>query len=253
MFDRNQPDRYQAPGQSGDASRWPAGAAGAGAAGEAAGAQVVAREGFLTWSFLWMFLALLASALAAAFVLGNEGALRFVTRNYMILLIAELGLVFVLSLAINRIGAIPGLAMLFAYALLNGATLAIIALVYTQESILSAFLGSSAIFGGAALYGVVTRRDLTSLGGILFMGLIGLIAVSIVNIFLASSTVNWVLGIAGVVIFTGLTAYDVQRINNGALSWIKTREGASVIGALHLYLDFINLFLSLLRIFGSRR
>ena len=254
--DRNEPDRFQPPNQPtpnqlGTTPPW---ATAPGRASEAPRAAAVAHEGFLTLSFFWMFLALLASGLAAAFVYNNPTALRFVANNYLVLVLAELGFVFVLSAAINRIGAIPGLAMLFAFALLNGATLAIIGLVYTGQSIVSAFVGAAAIFGGAAMYGVVTGRDLTRLGGILTMGLFGLIAVMLVNAFLVqSSTMSWVIGVVGVVIFTALTAYDVQRINNGALSWIREREAASVIGALHLYLDFINLFLMLLRVFGSRR
>ena len=256
--DRREPDLYEAgtPNQPGS-SPWVTGASGRGAAeaGTVGGARVVAREGFLTMSFVWMFLALLVSAAAAGFVIANAARVMPVLGSYFLpLIIAELALVFAISLGINRLGALPALALLFTYALLNGVTLSVIAFVYTAESILSAFLGAAAIFGGAALYGVVTKRDLTSLGGILTMGLIGLIVVSLVNAFLIQgSTLSWIIGVAGVVIFTGLTAYDVQRINNGGLEWIKTREAASVVGALALYLDFVNIFLMLLRIFGSSR
>jgi hypothetical protein len=233
---------------------WGTQLAGRGALQAATGERVVAREGFLTMSFVWMFIALLVSAATAGFVITNQRALGLVIDNFFLLIIAELVLVFGISFGINRLGAVPALGLLFAYAILNGATLSIVVLAYTSESIVSAFLGAAAIFGGAALYGVVTRRDLTSLGGILFMGLIGLIVVSFVNAFLVpSSQLSWVIGIVGVVIFTGLTAYDVQRINHGGLEWIKTREAASVVGALALYLDFVNLFLMLLRIFGSSR
>ena len=262
MFDRdrNQPDRYQPPGApgapgspSGPVTPWSAQIAGRGAVEAGAGQGVVAREGFLTMSFVWMFLALLVSAAAAAFVFTNSRALELVLQNFFLLIIAELVFVFAISLGINRLGAMPALALLFAYALLNGLTMAVIVMAYTSESVLAAFLGASAIFGGAALYGVATKRDLTKLGGILFMGLIGLIVMSIVNIFVGGSQLSWIIGVVGVVIFTGLTAYDVQRINNGGLSWIKTREAASVVGALALYLDFVNLFLMLLRVFGSSR
>ena len=118
----------------------------------------------------------------------------------------------------------------------------------------TAFLGASAIFAGAALYGGVTKRDLTSLGGILFMGLIGLLVVMLVQVFLfpGSGPLNLAIGVLGVLIFTGLTAWDVQRIKSGKMGNLN-KESASVMGALMLYLDFINLFLMLLRIFGNSR
>jgi FtsH-binding integral membrane protein len=256
--DRNQPDQYGAskPASSGQGYGWsPVGAGRGPAEATVPPDALAAREGVLTASFVWMFLALLASTASAGFVIANSATvLPVLGRWFLPLILVELGLVFVISLGINRLGALPALALLFTYALLNGVTLSVVVYVYTAESLLSAFLGASAIFGGAALYGVVTKRDLTSLGGILTMGLIGLIVVSLVNLFLVpSSQLSWIIGIAGVVIFTGLTAYDVQRINNGGLAWIKTREGASVLGALALYLDFVNLFLMLLRVFGSSR
>lgn len=216
-------------------------------------AAIVAREGFLTESFVWMFLALLVSAAAAAFTYANPQLFAFVIGNYFLMFLLLLGMSIGISATINRIGAIPGLALLFAFAVVNGMTLSIVAYVYTSESILTAFLGTASIFGGAALYGVVTKRDLTGWGPVLFMGVVGIIVVSVLNFFFYSSTLNFLLGIAGVVIFTALTAYDVQRINNGELRWIKTREAASVLGALFLYIDFINLFISLLRLTGSRR
>jgi uncharacterized protein len=277
--DPNRPDRYDAQRPSGSQPAWggqqswgtpsglpPQGAGPQGPAGfppqyaptlPGAVSTAVPREGFLTMSFVWMFAALLLSAATAAVVMVNPTALGFVAQNFFILIIAELALVFVISLAINRLGAVPALGLLFVYAILNGATISLIVLAYLSRGsvggVLSAFLGASAIFGAAALYGAVTKRDLTSLGGILFVGLIGIIVASLVNAFLVpSGTFSFIIGIVGVLIFTGLTAYDVQRINNGELSWIKTRESASVIGALHLYLDFVNLFLMLLRVFNSR-
>ena len=271
--DPNRPDRYDAQRPSGSQPSWgtpsglpPQGQPGFGPQGAfpqvapslpGAVSTAVAREGFLTMSFVWMFAALLLSAATSAVVFVNPTALGFIVQNFFILIIAELALVFGISLAINRIGAIPALGLLFVYAILNGATIAVIILSYVGRNgvggVVSAFLGASAIFGAAALYGAVTKRDLTSLGGILFVGLIGIIVASLVNAFLIpSGTFSFVIGIIGVVIFTALTAYDVQRINNGGLSWIKTRESASVVGALHLYLDFVNLFLMLLRVFNSR-
>jgi uncharacterized protein len=273
VFDRNpnQPDRYdpgrQPPPPQGTPYGWGAGAPGTpgttgnqGLPGAVSVTGAVAREGFLTMSFVWMFLALVLSAVAASVVMTNEAALRFVLGAFWIFIIAELALVVAIGLVINRIGSIPGLALLFVYALLNGATMGIVVLAYTAgpagvSGVVSAFLGASAIFGGAALYGVVTKRDLTGLGGILFMGLLGLIVVSVVQLlfFPANGAFSFAIGVVGVIIFTVLTAYDVQRINKGGLEWIKTRESASVVGALHLYLDFVNLFLMLLRVFGSSR
>jgi len=220
--------------------------------------QTQVREGFLTMSYVWMCLALLTSAAAALVVMNNQSALEFVAQNFFILFIVEIAVVFVISLAINRIGALPALGLLFAYALLNGATISLVVLGVLEGSaglpgVVSAFLGAAAIFGAAAIYGVVTKRDLTSIGGILFMGLIGLIVVSLINAFLfPSGMLSFAIGVVGVIIFTGLTAYDVQRINRGELNWIQNREAASVVGALHLYLDFVNLFLMLLRLFSSR-
>ncbi len=253
--DPRQPDRFEAspPGGPANPTQWATPNTLAGQAVPSAGAVAVTREGFLTMSFVWMALGLLLSAGTAVFVLNNPRVLEFVYNWLFLLLIAELGFVFVVSAAVNRIGALPALALFFAYALLNGATLSILAAVYTEASIASAFVGAAGVFGAAALYGVVTRRDLTSLGGLLFVGLIGLLVMMIANLFIGGGTLSFVIGIAGVVIFTGLTAYDVQRIRNGNLAWIKDRESASVIGALQLYLDFINLFLMFLRIFGGSR
>jgi uncharacterized protein len=222
-------------------------------------AGVVPREGFLTLSFVWMFLSLLVSAGAAYFVMTNAQMLQRVAGAWLLLFIVEIVLVVGISGAINRIGALPALGMLFAYALVNGLVLGLIVWSYTRgqgiSGVVSAFAGASAIFGGAALYGAVTRRDLTSMGGILFMGLLGLGVTLLVQLFLfpTSSTLNLVIGIVGVLIFTGLTAFDVQRISRGAMPGIKNRESASVVGALALYLDFVNLFLFLLRIFGGAR
>jgi uncharacterized protein len=217
------------------------------------GTIAVAREGFLTASFTWMFLALLVSAATATMTLLNEAALRVVVDSFVILLLAELGLVFALSLAINRLSSTVAVGMLFVYAALNGATISVIFLAYTLPSVTAAFLGASAIFGAAALYGVVTGRDLTSLGGLLFAGLIGIVVASMVNLFIGGGTLGYIIGIVGVLVFTGLTAFDVQRIKNGQLQWIQSKENASVVGALHLYLDFVNLFLMLLQVFGGRR
>ena len=223
-------------------------------------AGVVPREGFLTMSFVWMFLALLVSAGSAYFVMSNAQMLERVAGAWFLLFIVEIGLVVAISGAINRIGALPALATAVRLCAGQRARARPDRLgLHTRNQgisgVVSAFAGASAIFAGAAIYGGVTKRDLTSLGGILFMGLIGLLVTMLVQVFLfpTSSTLNLVIGVVGVLIFTGLTAWDVQRISTGAMPWIKNRESASVVGALALYLDFVNLFLFLLRIFGGSR
>ena len=254
--DPRQPDRFEASPPSGPSNpnptQWAVPNTLSGQVAQTGTAVAVTGESFLTMSFVWMTIGLLLSAGTALAVLNNVSLLNFVYDWMFLLLMAELAFVFAVSLAINRIGALPALALFFTYAILNGATLSIIALVYTQESIAAAFFGAAGVFGAAALYGALTRRDLTKLGGLLFIGLIGLLVMMIANIFIGGSTFSLVIGVVGVLIFTGLTAFDVQRIRNGNLAWIKSRESASVIGALQLYLDFINLFLMFLRIFGSR-
>ncbi len=247
----NDPYRYEAPDTS-DAQRGPVGY---GWDPRALSARSVAgvREGFLTASFVWMFLALLVSAATAFMTLANQGALQAVANNFLILIIAEFAMVLGLSAAINRLNSTVAVLMLFVYAALNGTTFAIILSVYNIGSVTSAFLGAAGIFGAAALYGYVTGRDLTSLGGILFAGLIGVVIASFANIFIGGSGLSFVIGIVGTLLFTALTAFDVQRIKNGRMAWIQNRENASVLGALALYLDFVNLFLMLLRVTGGSR
>jgi FtsH-binding integral membrane protein len=150
--------------------------------------------------------------------------------------------------------ATAALGLFFVYAASLGLTIGLIVTAYTGASVAVAFLSASAMFGAAALYGATTKRSLAGLGGILFMGLIGIVVASVINIFLGSSMISWIVSVIGVVIFTALTAYDVQRIQAGDLAaQTGSIEKAAVIGALRLYLDFINLFLFLLRLFGGRR
>jgi FtsH-binding integral membrane protein len=263
LNDPNRPNQY---GPAQPASS-PAPAPNTVAGGVRVGAAAVPREGFLTAAFVWMFIGLILSAGAAWFVMNNADLMGQVLDNWLLLLIGQLALVFGLSFLITRIPPIVALGAFFVYALTMGLTLGVIvasytatvnpvtnAITYDMSGVVTAFLGASAIFGGAAIYGAVTKRDLTSLGGILTMGLIGLIVVMLVQVFLfsASGPLNLAIGVLGVVVFTGLTAWDVQRIRNGQVLGINS-ESASVMGALALYLDFVNLFLFLLRIFGSSR
>ena len=217
------------------------------------------REGFLTAAFVWMFVALLVSAGSAAFVMNNAAAMTQVINNWFILLFGNLALVFGITILIRRINPLVALGLFFVYALVNGLTLGVLVSFYASSAagpsgVVTAFLGASAIFAGAAVYGGVTKRDLTSLGGILFMGLIGLLVVMLAQVFLfpGNGPMNMLIGFVDVGIFTGLTAWDVQRMKNGQIAGLN-KDSASVMGALALYLDFINLFLFLLRIFGGSR
>ena len=211
------------------------------------------QTAFLTQAFVWMFAGLLVTAGVAAFVQSNDQLLSFAAGNFFILFIVQLGLVIGISAAISRISATIALGLFFVYAASLGITIGLIVTAYTGASVATAFLASSAMFGAAALYGATTKRSLTGLGGILFMGVIGILVASVLNIFLNSGPLSFIISIVGVVIFTALTAYDVQRIQAGDLAArTGSMEKAAVIGALQLYLDFINLFLFMLRIFGSR-
>jgi uncharacterized protein len=172
-----------------------------------------------------------------------------------LVMLAPLGLVMFLSFGINRLSASRALTLFFVYAGLLGLSLASIFMVYTGVSIARVFFISAATFGAMSLYGYTTQRDLTGVGSFLFMGLIGVVIASLMNIFLQSSGLGWVISVAGVLIFVGLTAYDTQKIkemydvnDDGTIAGRK-----AVMGALTLYLDFINLFLMLLRLFGDRR
>ena len=170
-------------------------------------------------------------------------------------ILAPLGLVMLLSFGINRFSAPTALTLFFVYAGLLGISLASIFLIYTGASITRVFFISAATFGAMSLYGYTTKRDLTAVGSFMFMGLIGIIIASLVNIFLQSSALYWAISVIGVLIFVGLTAYDTQNIkeiyspmDDGTVAGRK-----AVMGALRLYLDFINLFLMMLRLFGDRR
>jgi FtsH-binding integral membrane protein len=172
-----------------------------------------------------------------------------------VLIFAPLALVFFLSWRIDRLSASTARALFFVYAALLGASLSLIFRVYTDASITRVFFISAAAFGGLSLWGYTTQRDLTGMGSFLMMGLIGIIIASLVNLFLGSSGLDWIISVIGVVVFAGLTAWDTQKIkemyspmDDGTVMGRK-----AVMGALALYLDFINLFLMLLRLFGGRR
>jgi hypothetical protein len=214
---------------------------------------------FLAKVFNWMAMGLGLTGIIA-YLTASSGLARAIVASplFMILLFAELGLVFFLSARIDKIQASTAAGLFIGYAVLNGLTLSAIFLAYTSSSIAGTFFITAGMFGAMALYGMVTKRDLSGLGSFLFMGLIGIVIASVVNIFLGSSGLGWMISVLGVFIFTGLTAYDVQKIKTmGEEGILEQGEAAvrkgSIIGALALYLDFINLFLMLLRFFGGSR
>jgi FtsH-binding integral membrane protein len=208
---------------------------------------------FLTHAFAWMFAGLLLTAVVSAAVTGSPQARHFAQNYLLFIIIAQFALVIGISAAINKISATVALGLFFLYAASVGLFIGLIVYGYSQASVAQAFLGASAMFGGAAIYGAVTKRSLASMGGILTIGLIGLIATMFINILVGSTAINWLISIAGIGIFTALTAYDVQRIQAGDLAArLGSMEKAAVIGALRLYLDFLNLFLFFLRLMGGR-
>jgi len=211
--------------------------------------------GWLTSAFVWMFLALALTGVVGWFTLTNQAILERVTDFYLLLIIAQLAIGFGLGLAITRISATVATLLFFVYAATMGATIAVIiyAMGYSTTPVVSAAAAAGGMFGGAAVYGLVTRRNLATMAGYLVMALIGIIVASVVNIFIGWETLNFIISVAGVVIFTGLTAYTVQQIATGRLAaWLGPDKGA-IFGAFQLYLNAINLFLFFLRIFGSNR
>lgn len=213
---------------------------------------------FFNAVYAWMAAGLALTAVVAWWVSTQPQLLTSIFKGpaLLILFIAEIGLVIAISSAINKISAGVATALFLLYSALNGLTLSVIFLVYTQGSLASTFIVSAGMFGAMSLYGMTTKRDLTQLGSLLFMALIGLIIASVVNMFWANSTLYWIVTYAGVFIFVGLTAYDTQKLRMIAFQTGDNPALASrlaISGSLMLYLDFINLFLFLLRIMGKRR
>lgn len=216
---------------------------------------------FLAKVFNWMAVGLGVTGLVALLVANSAVAQQMILGNRLVffgLIIGELGVVFYLSARIQRISAQAATGLFLLYSALNGATLSAILLLYTATSVAATFFVTAGMFGAMAVYGLVTKKDLASFGSFLFMGLMGMIIASVVNMFLGSSLLSWLISGIGVLVFTGLTAYDVQKITQmGAQGIMEQGEVAirkgAVMGALALYLDFINLFLSLLRFMGDRR
>jgi FtsH-binding integral membrane protein len=212
---------------------------------------------FLRKVYGWMFVGLGVTAAVALGVAGSPTLLQTIFQNKLVffgLIAAELGLVFYLSARVNKLapGTASGLFLL--YSALNGATLAFIFLAYTGTSIATTFAVAAGMFGALALYGSTTKRSLAGVGQFMFMGLIGLILASLVGFFVKSDGLQFVISVVGVLVFTGLTAWDAQRLKAMAAALPDGQVGSyAVVGALSLYLDFINLFLFLLRFLGGRR
>jgi uncharacterized protein len=211
------------------------------------------QQALLTQAFLWMFVGLLVTAGVAYIVQGNARLLQFAESNLFILIIAQFALVMAIGFGIRRMSATLALGVFFVYAASLGLVIGLIVTAYTGASVVSAFVSASAMFAGAAIYGHVTKRSLARIGSLLYMALFGLLVAILINLFLRSDAASFVIAIVGVVLFTGLTAWDVQRIQNGELViYTGSTEKAAVMGALNLYLDFVNLFLFMLRLFGGR-
>lgn len=214
---------------------------------------------FLSRVYGWMFAGLLATALVATYTVTNEGLLKLVFGNRIVfygLLFGQLGLVAWLSGLVGSMSARTASVVFLLYSALTGLTLSSIFLLYTAGSIASTFVVSSLTFGAMSVYGLVTKRSLDGVGSFCFMGLIGLVVASLVNLFLKSTMLEFVVSCVGVIVFVGLTAYDTRRLKIMAAQVDADSEDGrkgAIVGALALYLDFINLFLMLLRLFGRRR
>jgi FtsH-binding integral membrane protein len=218
------------------------------------------QASFILKVYNWMTMGLAITALVALAIEMVIPEIRVLLLENMFIfwfiLILELAIVFGLTAAINKIPAFVATLVFMAYAALNGVTFSIIFLVYSLGSIAYTFFITAAMFGATSVFGFITKMDLSRIGGIMIMGLIGIIIASVVNIFVASETLDWIISYIGVIIFVGLTAYDTQKIKNMSTGIDSSSEEggkASIMGALALYLDFINLFLFLLRIMGRRR
>ena len=216
---------------------------------------------FVRSVYNWMGIGLALTGFIAFYISQSEAAILIVFGNpilFFILILGQLGLVFTLSSRVNRMSSGVATALFVIYAGLNGVTLSFIFLAYTGTSIAGTFFICAATFVACSIYGWTTKKDLTSFGGFLMMGLIGIIIASVVNIFIQSSAMGVIISYIGVFVFVGLTAFDTQKLKNMALTQpagldaAVVRKGA-ILGALSLYLDFINLFLMLLRIFGQSR
>ncbi len=217
-------------------------------------------QAYMAQVYGWMTCGLLLTAFVAWYASRSPAILGFIFSSQITffgLIIAQLALVFVISGMVNRLSGTVATGLFMLYSALTGLTLSSIFIVYTGSSIASTFVVAGGMFGAMSVYGYTTKRDLSRMGSLLFMALIGIVLASVVNIWLKSSALMWAVTYIGVVVFVGLTAYDTQKLKNmGEQLSVNDKDNFrkySIVGALTLYLDFINLFLMLLRIFGNRR
>jgi FtsH-binding integral membrane protein len=212
---------------------------------------------FLRAVYGWMCVGLAITAGTAWLIAGSPAIVMAIATNRLLfwaLMGAQLGLVFVLAARVDKLAASTAAMLFVLYSALTGVTISFVLLAYTGESVANTFLVTAGMFGSLAAYGTVTKRSLAGLGSFLFMGLIGVVLASIVGIFWHSDALQFVISFIGVIVFSGLAAYDAQRLKAMALASPGGQTGSyAIVGALALYLDFINLFLFLLRFTGSRR
>ena len=212
---------------------------------------------YMSHVYGWMAVGLLLTAFVAWFASNNDQLIMFLARIMWVLLIAEIGLVFAISGMINRLSGSTATTLFMLYSVINGCTFSIYFLYYTSSSIASVFFITAGMFSALAVYGYTTKRNLSGLGSFLFMGLIGIVIASLVNIFLQSAPLMWAITYIGVFVFAGLTAYDTQKLKEFGVNLSQNDQNMFrryvILGALTLYLDFINLFIMLLRIFADRR
>jgi len=212
---------------------------------------------FLSRVYGWMFLGLLLTAGIALAVASSPALIETLISNRFVLwmmILGQFGLVIYLSVRVEKMAPVTAAALFLLYSATVGVTTSIIFLVYTSASIVSAFVIAGGMFGAMAVFGTLTKRSLAGVGQFMFMGLIGIIIASIVNIFVFSDMLSFVISVIGVLVFTGLTAWDAQRLKHMAVALPDGRVGTyAVVGALSLYLDFINLFFFVLRLLGGRR
>lgn len=212
---------------------------------------------FLRSVYGWMCAGLLVTAGVAVFIASQEQLVRAIVATrflFLALVIAQLGLVFWISARVATLRPSTAATLFVIYAATNGITFSVILLAFTGASIASAFFTTAGMFGALALYGTLTKRSLVGLGQFAFMGLIGIVIASLVGLFWQNNTLQFLISACGVIVFTGLTAYDAQKLKAMALAVDGPQTGSYAIsGALALYLDFVNLFLMILRLFGDRR
>jgi FtsH-binding integral membrane protein len=212
---------------------------------------------FLRSVYGWMFVGLLVTAGVAVFIASQEQLVRVIVGTrflFLALVIGQLGLVYWISARAATLRPSTAATLFIVYAATNGITFSVVLLAFTGASIASAFFTTAGMFGALALYGTLTKRSLVGLGQFAFMGLVGIVIASLVGLFWQNDTLQFMISACGVIVFTGLTAYDAQKLKGMALAAEGPQVGSYAIsGALALYLDFVNLFLMILRLFGGRR